>query len=267
MKEKISIICCMFFIIVFSACNVKDDSTIETNLHSESEISESVLLLSDRQNDIEIYGITENNTERIQILYEYETIEINASFSNFYEEIPHVSVQDIDNDSVNEIILSIRRETGTKRTYDFYICNKEDEWKVVTYNRLSEDVSANIAYQYDTVNNALVFTEGNGNQFEAVLPDWSDEYPYAGEVSFADNYSYDVSAMTVEVIPEIKMTDSLPYKPLSIIFDLIYKDGEITLEFSRFCLLESEITEVDTQTDHSLMNPYITSITDNADIW
>lgn len=247
----------------FSGCIKNDNITAdrESSIVNDEAEAESELLLMDENYNIAVYGITENETEKIRIMYEEETIEIAGSFSNIYDENAHVCVNDIDNDSFDEIVLAIRRETGTRRTYDFYICDKEVEWKVITYDCLNEDVLEIIAYQYDAGQNLIVFKEGDENRFEAVLPDWSAAYPYAGEVSFTDKYSYDVSAMTVEVIPEIKMTDSLPYEPLSIKFDILYKEGKIELQFNQFVDLESN-ADYEAEANSSISNPNITSIRD-----
>ncbi len=266
MKVKMwgAVIICVFFLICMSGCHRNENATINQDSNVENSVIEQEVLFEDELCDIIVYGIAESNTESIRIVHEEETIDIKGAFSNIYEETPQVCVKDIDNDQVDEIILSCRRYTGTKRTYDFYICDKTDSWNVVTYENLYVDVADNISYQYVAEENQIVFYESKGEQIEVILPDWSAEYPYAGEVSFTDDYFYDVSAMTLEVIPEIKMTNSLPYKPLSILFDVQYVDGAVTIIFNHFSLQTNEMSGEDLQSELQ-EQPCITSITQISD--
>lgn len=229
-----------------------------------NETAEETLLLQDAQNNLEVYGVIENSTESIRLLYNDEIIEIEGAFINTYEEIPSVCIKDIDYDDTDEIILSVRRYTGTKRTYDFYICDKKDEWQIFLYEVTQEEILTMISYQYDETNNMILFAEMGGEHLEVLLPDWSAEYPYAEEVSFTDDYFFDVSAMTLEVVPEIKMTNSLPYKPLSILFDVQYTDEAITLKYNQFCLHINEMSDEDSQAELQ-EQPRITSITQISD--
>lgn len=231
---------------------------------SPNEATETKLLLHDAQNALEIYGITENGTERIRLVYKEENIDIDGAFSNIYEETPSVCIKDIDHDDADEIILAVRRHTGKKRTYDFYICDKKDDWTTSLYEVTQEEILAMISYQYDETDNTILFAETGGEHLEVLLPEWSAEYPFAGDVSFTEEYFYDVSAMTLEVIAQIRMTDSLPYKPLGIIFDVRYADGAISLEFRKFELFINEAANEEVQVNQP-GKPYITSITPISD--
>lgn len=225
---------------------------------------EEKLLLQDTQNGLEIYGLTEDDTERIRLIYKDEDIDIDGAFSNIYEETPGVCIKDIDGDSVDEIILAVRRHTGTKRTYDLYICDKKDDWTTSLYTVTQEEILTMISYQYDETDNTIMFKETGGEEVEVLLPEWSDKYPFTGDVSFADEYFYDVSNMTLEVIPQIRMTDSLPYKPLGIVFDVQYADGAFTLKFRKFEQLISEESQEEMPVNQQ-EEATITSITPLSD--
>lgn len=253
---------CTICMISFIGCNNNEVvSLLQENGISENEdLTETELLLNDEKYNIDVYGVTENGTEEIKIIYGGETIDIDGAFSNIYEETPGVSIKDIDGDSVDEIILAVRRYTGTKRTYDLYICDKKDVWTTSLYEVTQEEILTMISYQYDETNNTIMFKEAGGEEVEILLPEWCDEYPFTGDVSFAEEYFYDVSSMTLEVIAQVRMTDSLPYKPLGIVFDVQYADGAVSLEFRKFEQLINEAPQEETQANQQ-GEPYITSIT------
>ncbi len=228
--------------ISFIGCNNIEVVTMEqeNSISENADLTETQLLLRDENYNIDVYGITENGLEKINIVYGGETIDIDGAFSNTYGEMPSVCVKDIDEDAVDEIILAVRRYTGTKRTYDLYICDKKDVWMTSLYEVTQEEILTMISYQYDETDNTIMFKEAGGEEVEVLLPEWSDEYPFTGDVSFEEEYLYDVSDMTLEVITQIRMTDSLPYKPLGIVFDVQYADGAFALEFRKFEQLINE---------------------------
>ncbi len=248
--------------ISFIGCNNNEavSPAQENSISENADLTETQLLLRDENYNIDVYGITENGLEKINIVYGGETIDIDGAFSNTYGEMPSVCVKDIDEDSVDEIILAVRRYTGTKRTYDLYICDKKDEWTTSLYTVTQEEILEIISYQYNEADNTIMFKETGGEEVEVLLPEWSDEYPFTGDVSFADEYFYDVFNMTLEVIPQIRMTDSLPYKPLGIVFDMQYADGAVSLEFRKFEQLINEAPQDETQANKQ-GEPYIISIT------
>ncbi len=257
----ILVLICTICVVSFIGCNNNEvvSPVQENGILENAALTETELLLSDENYNIDIYGVTENGTEEINIIYGEETIDIDGAFSNIYEETPDVCIKDIDGDSVDEIILAVRRYTGTKRTYDLYICDKKDDWTTSLYEVTQEEILTMISYQYDETDNTIMFKEKGGEGVEVLLPEWCDEYPFTGDVNFAEEYFYDVSAMTLEVIAQIRMTDSLPYKPLGIVFDVQYADGAVSLEFRKFEQLINEAPQEVAQANQQ-GEPYITSI-------
>ncbi len=66
---------------------------------------------------------------------------------------------------------------------------------------------------------------------EVALPDWTEEYPYSGEVDFSNNIRFDVEEMQMKVVPGILLENSMPYYPsVSLNFDLNYRDGTFEIE-------------------------------------
>ncbi len=267
-NRRILVLICTICMISFIGCNNNEVvSSVPGNGISENEdLTETELLLRDEKYNIDVYGVTENGFEKINIVYGEETIDIDGAFSNIYDETPSVCIKDIDGDFVDEIILAVRRYTGTKRTYDLYICDKKDDWTASLYEVTQEEILTMISYQYDENDNTILFEETGGEDIEVFLPEWSDEYPFAGDVSFAEEYFYDVSAMTLEVIAQVRMTDSLPYKPLGIVFDVKYADGAVSLEFRKFEQFINEAPQEETQAKQQ-GEPYITSITPIDEEW
>ena len=104
-----------------------------------------------------------------------------------------------------------------------YILDKEE---------IVRQVQEQIAYVYVESKNTVRFLNDGEVIYEAVLPDWTEEYPYKGEVSYDYQIRFDLERMIMEIKPQIQLENSLPYEAMVLEFAIGYQDGKISLEYS-----------------------------------
>lgn len=155
-----------------------------------------------------------------------EKIFVNESYRNLYYEYPKLNYVDIDNDDVQEIIISYRTVTGSIKQYGYIVCDYIEAWKVYKYEKYVDDVNAIIKYEFDDEKDSITFIDSNGGVLANIeLPEWTDDYPCTGNVNFSDSICFDAETMQLEVETLIECENSLTYVPLKIVFDVVYNEG------------------------------------------
>lgn len=197
--------------------------------------NDSLVLLNQLNKNVRLYGINVNDQTAMLLYIEDEKILIEEeslpSFHNFYQEKPQLSMLDVDSDGVDEVIISLRAVTGSPIIrYAMLVCDREDEWNIYMYHDYLEDVKDIIQYKYDDENNSITFLDNKDNVlWEEKLPEWTEEYAYAGTVNFGDNIRFDADMFQMDIVPGIELENSLPYEPIEIIFNLGFTDGEFKI--------------------------------------
>lgn len=216
---------------MLDACN-----TVVSDLDSyyDSYYHDSLVLLNWFNDDTRLYGINAGEESAMLLYVQGEKVLIPYSFWNVYLEPPKMNVCDLDADGENEIIISQRILTGTELHQDgLLVCDCADTWSVFSYDTNLQDIENSIEYKYDENADAVVFfnKEDGTVLTEIALPDWTEEYPYSGEVDFSNNIRFDVEEMQMKVVPGILMENSMPYYPSVFLnFDLNYRDGTFEIE-------------------------------------
>ncbi|MCM1083530.1 MAG: hypothetical protein NC428_08635 [Clostridium sp.] len=195
--------------------------------------ADSLVLLNQLNDAVRLYGITEGEESAMLLYVRGEKVLINQTYKNYYQELPKLSDADIDNDGVAEIIISIR--TGTDSSGNWYkllVCDYDTAWNSYEYKDYPQDIDALIDYRYDEASRKIIFSDKEGIILaEIELPNWTEQYPYAGMVDFEGNIRFDAETMQMEVIPQIMVENSFPYSPIKIVFSVKYENGRFELEY------------------------------------
>lgn len=202
--------------------------TCEEYPSHESYWNDSLVLLNQFNENIKLYGFSAKDRTAMLLYVEGEKILLEYSFRNFYEEMPKLNVCDIDNDGMNEVIISYRTITGNIRRYAMMVCDYEDTWNVYPYDDYLQDIGKTIQWQYNKERNAIFFMDLEGNVLtEQILPEWTTTF--TGEINYEDRMSFDAEMMLFYVEPLMGLEHSQPYHPIEIVFNIVYRDGEFEL--------------------------------------
>lgn len=199
------------------------------NTSRDSYGDDSQVLLAE-YNDIKLYGINQDETSVMLLSIDGTEILIDHPFQNFYEELPKLSSADIDSDGIDEVMISVRTYTGHIKRYALFVCDYEETWQCYEYEDYVQDIQDVIDYQYDKLNNSITLYDNKRNVLiELKLPEWTEEYPYAGNINFEDDMYFDAETMQLIVTPLIECENSLPHRPVEFVFDIRFLDGEFGL--------------------------------------
>lgn len=211
-----------------------DDTQKDLSINKDSEIdsadeNNSYNLYSDVDNELSIVGELESNNERIVVYYKDMSCIINHYYSNMYNEMPQVLLKDLDEDGEEEVVISIRKYTGSKTAFSLFVCDVIDnDFSAYELKNIGEMVEEHITYIFDTSENTIEFKSDNSS-FLAKLPDYIDKFPLTGKVEFENRYWVNCEKMELKVLPEIEMEKSLPYTPVYINLGIDYKDGKFKI--------------------------------------
>lgn len=253
-KDKAIVIYMSVIIVcVLCACQKNDGKVFSSETHFDEnqnkvgyDESENNSMNIERrkvlfENEIESLFIFEDETREgiINVAYKDDIIQIEADYQNIYEEKPEAILSDLDEDGEDEIILSVRRYTGSMTTYDLYMIDKKEEWKIISVLDINNIISPDMHYEYDENEKRLVFNCGN-DSVELLLPEWSEEFPFSGNVEYDKRYRYDLEEASVEVVPYINMENSLPITDLSIFYCIDYNNDSVSFSFDHFAMHKNE---------------------------
>lgn len=214
---------------MLDACNTVPKDVVE------AFANDSLILLNWYRDDIRLYGIRAGEEEAMLLYAQGEKLLIPYPYRNLYYDTPAMNVCDIDEDGEEEVIIRPRTGTGTPGYwFTLLVCDKEDGWVIRKYDHNVEDIEALIDYQYDEASNTIAFLSREEGTLlaEVSLPEWTEEYPYTGEVEYGNSISYDVEVMQMQSEPWIILENSLPYMGVTFIFDIQYRDGEFEIELN-----------------------------------
>lgn len=213
---------------------ITDDMLNACNTYpsSDSYWNDSLILLNQSDENVRLYGLSAGEQTAMLLYIRGEKVLIEypfPTFRNFYEELPKLSVYDVDGDGEDEVIISLRTYTGSIRRYALWVCDYEQIWNVYLYEDYLQDIEDTIHYSYEEKNRTIAFLDNSENVlWEKELPDWADTY--MGVVNFEDDMGFDAETMQMDVIPRIKLEDSLPYEPVSIIFNIRFDNGNFEID-------------------------------------
>ncbi len=126
--------------------------------------------------------------------------------------------------------ITDRIASGNISSYELIVCDYVDAWNVYHYDDYLQDIEKTIQWRFDKESNSIFFMDKEGNVLtEQVLPEWTSSYPFAGGINYEDWMSFDAETMLFEVQPLIGLENSLPYHPIEIVFNVVFKDGEFEL--------------------------------------
>lgn len=198
----------------------------------ESYQNDSIVLLNKLNDDVRLYGISTAEQSAMLLYVQGEKVFVRYGFRNQYLDPPKLNFSDIDSDGIEEVIISDRTITGNIKRYELIICDYEDMWNVYSYDTYLQDIEETIQWQYDKEKNTIVFMDLEGIVLtEQVMPEWTSTYPFNGEINYEEWMEFDAETLQLLVTPSIELEDSLPYRPIEIVFYVIYKDGEFDLEY------------------------------------
>lgn len=192
-----------------------------------------LVLLNWYNDDVRLYGINVEEESAMLLYVQGEKVLINHPYINFHMTYPKVNVYDADRDGEEEIFISRETITGSPGFwYELLVCDYESEWVVCDYSDYVEDIESLIDYSYDEALNTITFLNNKDGAVlaEITLPDWTEEYPYTGVVDFADFIRFDAETMRMEVAPGIILENSLPYTPITMVFNISYEKDDFEIE-------------------------------------
>lgn len=195
--------------------------------------NDALVLLNWYNDDVRLYGISTDNESAMLLYVDGQKVLINHPYRNTHISYPKVNVTDMDRDGRDEIFISRETMTGSPGFwYALLVCDYEDEWIVRDYTDYEADVETYIDYKYDETANTFAFLRNDNDTIlmNITMPDWTQEYPYAGNVNFADYIRFDAETMQMEAIPGICLENSLPYHPIELTFDVHYENGEFNID-------------------------------------
>ncbi len=222
------------FVFIICGCQ-KRESVSGNEMKDMDSISSNRIILFENSVDNLTLFIENENDDFISVLYDEGIIKIEADYHNMYEENPSASVMDLNNDGKEEIVVVNRKYTGSITSYDLYVAYKEDEWSVVSVGDINDLVTASINYEYDELDNSMLFKSGI-ESVELSLPEWAEEFTFTGNVDYDKRYRYNLDTLKLEVVPFINMEDSLPVTDLSIFFNIKWQNDEVHVEFDHFAI-------------------------------
>lgn len=183
-----------------------------------------------------LYGVQKERPDSVLLLMGNGYEQIHWYWGNNYQVYPELISKDIDGDKEGEIIMKALPITGTGWWVEsLCICDCEDgDMQAYTLDKeeIVRQVQEQIAYVYVESKNTVRFLNDGEVIYEAVLPDWTEEYPYKGEVSYDYQIRFDLERMIMEIKPQIELENSLPYEAMVLEFAIGYQDGKISLEYS-----------------------------------
>lgn len=196
----------------------------------ESYWNDPIVLLN-RKPNTRLYGISANGQQAMLLYIDGEKILIEHAFRNLYQDLPTLHIEDIDHDGMYEIVISLRTITGNPICrYDMIVCDRKNTWNVYLYDDYLNDVEEAIRWQYNEQENSILFTSDESIILtEVKLPEWTEEYPFAGNVNFNDYFSFNADLMQLRVEPFIELERSLPYRPMEIVFQVHFDNGDFSL--------------------------------------
>lgn len=179
----------------------------------DSYQNDSLVLLNWYDEAVRLYGISEDENTAMLLYVQGEKLLIDKPYRNNHISYPKLNVTDADNDGHDEIFISRETMTGSPgHWYELLVCDYEDEWIIRDYTDYVEDLEAYIGYKFDETSKTFTFMRNDDDTvlLEASMPDWTEEYPYTGDVNYADYIRFDAETMQMEVSPGICMENSLP---------------------------------------------------------
>lgn len=183
-----------------------------------------------------LYGVQKERPDSVLLLMGNGYEQIHWYWGNNYEVYPELISKDVDGDKEGEIIMKALPTTGTGWWVEsLCICDCEDgdmQAYILDKEEIVRQVQEQIAYVYVESKNTVRFLNDGEVIYEAVLPDWTEEYPYKGEVSYDYQIRFDLERMIMEIKPQIQLENSLPYEAMVLEFAIGYQDGKISLEYS-----------------------------------
>ncbi len=203
----------------------------------DSYQNDSLVLLNWYDEAVRLYGISEDENTAMLLYVQGEKLLIDKPYRNNHISYPKLNVTDADNDGHDEIFISRETMTGSPgHWYELLVCDYEDEWIIRDYTDYVEDLEAYIGYKFDETSKTFTFMRNDDGTvlLEASMPDWTEEYPYTGDVNYADYIRFDAETMQMEVSLGICMENSLPYHPIELVFDVRYEDGEFDIDLSDY---------------------------------
>lgn len=205
----------------------------EEDYSLESYWNDPIVLLNKYNDDLRLYGISTTEQGAMLLYVQGEKVFVRYGFRNQYLDPPKLNFSDIDSDGIEEVIISDRTITGNIKRYELIVCDYEDIWNVYPYDNYLQDIEETIQWQFDKERNTISFMDMEGNVLsEQVMPEWTSPYPFNGEINYEDSMEFDAEKMLFCVEPLIGLENhSLPYRPIEIVFHVIYKDGEFDLEY------------------------------------
>lgn len=198
-------------------------------------VTEFVLFRTDTK-EFEFLTLVGERNPNPNILVQYKESEfsLGESFVNNYSEYPQAAAWDVDDDGEDEIIISLREYTGNLSTYRLFVCDKEDDIYIkYEFKEFENLINKEISYSYDSNSDIFEFQTPKGKmQFN--MPSWSKEYPYDGNVIYNHHFYFDCENMKLIVTPEINMKNSVPFTPIKMTFNIIYKEGKFELQYESY---------------------------------
>ncbi|MDE6713244.1 MAG: hypothetical protein K2K20_05855, partial [Lachnospiraceae bacterium] len=196
----------------------------------ESYWNDPIILLN-RWPNMRLYGISANGQDAMLLYIDGEKILIKRSFRNLYQYLPELNMYDIDNDGMQEVIISVITVTGNPVIrYGMVVCDHTDTWNVYVYEDYLKDIEETIQWQYDEQEKSILFmNDENIILTEVKLPEWTEEYPFAGNVNFNNYFIFSADLMELRVEPFIALEQSMPYRPIEIVFQVNFKNGDFSL--------------------------------------
>ncbi|MDE6686407.1 MAG: hypothetical protein K2K17_03735, partial [Lachnospiraceae bacterium] len=196
----------------------------------ESYWNDPIVLLNQWPN-MRLYGISANGQDAMLLYIDGEKILIKRSFRNLYQRRPELNMYDIDKDGMQEVIISVITVTGNPVIrYGMVVCDHTDTWNVYVYEDYLNDIEEAIQWQYDEQEKSVLFmNDENIILTEVKLPEWTEEYPFAGNVNFNNYFIFSADLMRLRVEPFIELEQSMPYRPIEIVFQVNFNNGDFSL--------------------------------------
>lgn len=255
MKKSVSLIVLLLFMLNLFGCNKENNSSdsisdltsyfdsitddmlekCNTLPSLESYENDSLVLLNWYNENVRLYGISYETDSAMLLYVNGQKVMINHTYRNTHISYPKLSMNDADNDGQDEIFISRETLTGSPGYwYELLVCDYEETWTVHDYTTYIDDLESYIDCQYNEEDKAITFLRNdNGNIIaEISMPDWTAEYPYTGEINYADYIRFNAETMQMETTPGICFENSMPYCPIKFIFNIIYKNGEFDIELT-----------------------------------
>lgn len=190
------------------------------------------------EKNILLYGVRKEAPDSVILWLGDEYYQIRWYWGNNYQVYPELICQDVDGDGKSEIVMKALNKTGTGwRVETLCICDFEDgdlQAHTLYSEEILSQIQEQIEYNYIKEKNSVQFLQNGKVICEVALPDWTEEYPYAGEVTYDSYISFDIENMTMEVKPQIQLEASLPYEEIALQFKVEYKEGEMALKYLKY---------------------------------